>query len=157
MSNIYEISRRQRKYRLRNAHQIRKYFGNYQTTNSWAVLRFGLVRTAPFLNITTLRKSGPSNVTSPGPVSPCNVNWPREFSRPCPRSLTQLRWLLLMLISMPISKLQNNNYSQFTVWNKSWLWSRELLILSDHQAQNIIEDEIVTKKSQYLYRYQPPK
>ena len=60
MSNIiYEFGKRQRKYRLSNAHEIRKYFGNYQTTNSWTVLRFCFVRTAPFLNITTLRKSGP--------------------------------------------------------------------------------------------------
>ena len=57
--SIYEFSRRQRKYRLSNVHEIRKYFGNQQTINSWAVLRFCFVRTAPFLNITTLRKSGP--------------------------------------------------------------------------------------------------
>ena len=57
--SIYEIDWRQRKYRLSNAHEIRKYFGNYQITNSWAVLRFCFVRTAPFLNITTIRKSGP--------------------------------------------------------------------------------------------------
>ena len=56
--SIYEIGKRQRKYRLSNAHEIRKYFGNKQTTNSWAVLRFCFVYTAPFLNITTLRKSG---------------------------------------------------------------------------------------------------
>ena len=55
----YEIVRRHRKYRLSNAHEICKYFGNKQTTNSWSVLRFCFVRTAPFLNITTLRKSGP--------------------------------------------------------------------------------------------------
>ena len=48
-----------KKIRLSNAHEIRKYFGNEQMTNSWAVLRFYFVRTAPFLNITTLQKSGP--------------------------------------------------------------------------------------------------
>ena len=58
--SIYKIGRRQRKYRLSNAHEIRKYFGNYQTTNWWEVLGFCFVRTAPFLNITTLRKCGPS-------------------------------------------------------------------------------------------------
>ena len=30
----YEIGRRQRKYRFSNAREIRKCFGNYQTTNS---------------------------------------------------------------------------------------------------------------------------
>ena len=44
---------------LRNAREISKCFGNLQTTNSWAVFRFCFVPTAPFLNIMTIRKSGP--------------------------------------------------------------------------------------------------
>ena len=54
----YEIGRRLQKYRQSNAHKIRKCFYKLATTNTWVLLRFCFVRTAPFLNI-TFWKSGP--------------------------------------------------------------------------------------------------